>query len=171
MINEKICSRCEILKPLTGFHKRSATPDGYYNTCKECRKTDTKKYYIENKDLINAKSKIYNKLIYIHCTFFKKVNLSSNLVSKLIFMPVFNDLSIEKKYLINEYDGDNVLLVEPIMKTESCVLILIHEDVESIIWKKLSDNIFEIIEELSEEKVEEYDLLFEEDEDDDFEIE
>jgi hypothetical protein len=86
-------------------------------------------------------------------------------------MPVFNDLSNEKKYLINEYDGDNVLLVEPIMKTESCVLILIHEDVESIVWKKLSDNIFEIIEELSEEKVEEYDLLFEEDEDDDFEIE
>ncbi|TRZ78162.1 MAG: hypothetical protein D4R94_01760 [Chitinophagaceae bacterium] len=86
-------------------------------------------------------------------------------------MPVFNDLTIEKKYLINEYDGDNVLLVEPIMKTESCVLILIHEDVESIVWKKLNDTIFEIIEELSEEKVEEYDLLFEEDEEDDFEIE
>jgi hypothetical protein len=86
-------------------------------------------------------------------------------------MPVFNDLSIEKKYLINEYDGDNVLLVEPIMKTESCVLILIHEDVESIVWKKLSDTIFEIIEELSEEKVEEYELLFEEDDEDDFEIE
>ena len=67
-------------------------------------------------------------------------------------MPVFNDLSNEKKYLINEYDGDNVLLVEPIMKTESCVLILIHEDVESIVWKKLSDNIFEIIEEFSDVK-------------------
>ena len=86
-------------------------------------------------------------------------------------MPVFNDLSIEKKYLINEYDGDNVLLVEPLMKTDSCVLILIHEDVESIIWKKLNDTIFEIIEELSEEKVEEYELLFEEDDEDDFEIE
>ena len=86
-------------------------------------------------------------------------------------MPVFKDLSIEKKYLINEYDGDNVLLVEPIMKTESCVLILIHEDVESIVWKKLNDTIFEIIEELSEEKVEEYELLFEEDDEDDFEIE
>jgi hypothetical protein len=85
-------------------------------------------------------------------------------------MPVFNDLSIEKKYLINEYDGDNVLLVEPIMKTESCVLILIHEDVETIIWKKLNDTIFEIIEELSEQKVEEYELLFEEDEEDHFEI-
>jgi hypothetical protein len=86
-------------------------------------------------------------------------------------MPVFNDLLVEKKYLINEYDGDNVLLVEPIMKTESCVLILIHEDVESIVWKKLTDTIFEIIEELSEQKVEEYELLFEEDEEDDFEIE
>ena len=86
-------------------------------------------------------------------------------------MPVFNDLSTDKKYLINEYDGDNVLLVEPIMKTESCVLILIHEDVESIVWKKLNDTIFENIEELSEQKVEEYELLFEEDEEDDFEIE
>jgi hypothetical protein len=86
-------------------------------------------------------------------------------------MPVFNDLSIEKKYLINEYDGDTVLLVEPIMKTESCVLILIHEDVESIVWKKLNDTIFEIIEELSEEKEEEYELLFEEEDEDDFEIE
>jgi len=86
-------------------------------------------------------------------------------------MPVFNDLSIEKKYLINEYDGDTVLLVEPIMKTESCVLILIHEDVESIVWKKLNDTMFDIIEELSEEKEEEYELLFEEEDEDDFEIE
>jgi hypothetical protein len=86
-------------------------------------------------------------------------------------MPVFNDLSIEKKYLINEYDGDTVLLVEPIMKTESCVLMLIHEDVESIVWKKLNDTIFDIIEELSEEKEEEYELLFEEEDEDDFEIE
>jgi hypothetical protein len=82
-------------------------------------------------------------------------------------MPVFNDLSVEKKYLINEFDGDNVLLVEPIMKTEFCVLILIHEDVETIIWKKLNDEIFDIIEELSEEKSEEYDILF--DDEDDFE--
>lgn len=93
------------------------------------------------------------------------------MLTKFILCQYLMIFQLKKKYLINEYDGDNVLLVEPIMKTESCVLILIHEDVESIVWKKLSDNIFEIIEELSEEKVEEYDLLFEEDEDDDFEIE
>ena len=67
-------------------------------------------------------------------------------------MPVFNDLSLDKLYLINEFEGDQVLLVEPIMKTEFCVLILIHEDMETFQWKKLSDDIFDIIEELTEEK-------------------
>jgi hypothetical protein len=80
-------------------------------------------------------------------------------------MPVFNDLKLDTKYLINEFDGDQVLLVEPIMKTESCLLILIHEDVETFQWKKLSEDIFDIIEELSEEKSEEYEALFEDEDD------
>ena len=85
-------------------------------------------------------------------------------------MPVFKDLSLDKKYLINEFDGDQVLLVEPIMKTESCVLLLIHEDVETFHWKKLNDDIFDIIEQLSDESATEYDALFEdEDEYEDFE--
>ena len=85
-------------------------------------------------------------------------------------MSVFNDLSLDRKYLINEFDGDVVLLVEPIMKTEFCVLLLIHENEETIIWKKLNDEIFDIIEELSEEKSVEYEILFEEDDDfEDFE--
>jgi hypothetical protein len=85
-------------------------------------------------------------------------------------MPVFNDLELDKRYLINEFDGDNVLLVEPIMKTELCVLVLIHEDVETFIWKKLNDEIFDIIEELNDEKSEEFDALFEDEDDfEDFE--
>lgn len=80
-------------------------------------------------------------------------------------MPVFNELSLDKKYLINEFDGDQVLLVEPIMKTESCVLILMHEDVETFQWKKLTDEIFDIIEELTEEKSDEFDALFEDEDD------
>jgi len=77
-------------------------------------------------------------------------------------MPVFNDLKLDTKYLINEFDGDVTLLVEPIMKTDLCILILIHEDVETIVWKKLTDDLFDIIEELSDVKSEEYDTLFEE---------
>lgn len=80
-------------------------------------------------------------------------------------MSVFNDLSLDRKYLINEFDGDIVLLLEPIMKTEFCVLLFIHENEETIIWKKLNDEIFDIIEELSEEKSNEFDLLFEEEND------
>ena len=76
-------------------------------------------------------------------------------------MPVFNDLKLDTKYLINEFDGDVTLLVEPIMKTDLCILISIHEDVETFVWKKLNDDIFDIVEELTEEKSEEYDALFE----------
>jgi hypothetical protein len=82
-------------------------------------------------------------------------------------MQVFNDLKLDTKYLINEYEGDMVLMVEPIMKSDLCILILIHEDVESFVWKKLNDDIFAIIEELTEEKSDEYDSLFE----DEYEIE
>ena len=86
-------------------------------------------------------------------------------------MSIYNELSQGKKYLINEFEGDQVLLVEPLMKTEFCVLILIHEDVESIQWKRLNDEIFEIIEELSDQKFLEFEDLFEEVEEDDFEEE
>ena len=83
-------------------------------------------------------------------------------------MPIFKDLSVGKKYLINEFDGDQVLLIEPIMVTEFCMLVVLHEDVETIQWKKLNDEIFEIIEELSEEKDQEYEDLFEYEEEIDF---
>ena len=76
-------------------------------------------------------------------------------------MPVFNDLKLDTKYLINEFDGDVTLLVEPIMKTDLCILISIHEDVETFVWKKLNDDIFDIVEELTEKKSEKYDALFE----------
>ena len=76
-------------------------------------------------------------------------------------MPVFNDLKLDTKYLINEFDGDVTLLVEPIMKTDLCILISIHEDVKTFVWKKLNDDIFDIVEELTEKKSEEYDALFE----------
>jgi hypothetical protein len=83
-------------------------------------------------------------------------------------MPIFKDLTVGKKYLINEFDGDQVLLIEPIMVTEFCMLVVLHEDVETAQWKKLNDEIFEIIEELSEEKDQEYKELFEYEEEIDF---
>ena len=48
---------------------------------------------------------------------------------------------------------------------------MIHEDVESIQWKRINDEIFEIIEELSDQNFLEFEDLFEEVEEDDFEEE
>ena len=45
-----------------------------------------------------------------------------------------------------------------------------HDDDESTFWRKKSDVLFEIVDELTEEQAEEYENLFE-GENDDFEIE
>jgi len=80
-------------------------------------------------------------------------------------MANYKDLLLDTRYLIKEFEGDSILLVEPIMITNECCLILIHDDVDSIVWKKQSDEILEIIEELTTAQSNEYDEMFEEDED------
>lgn len=80
-------------------------------------------------------------------------------------MAKYKDLLLDTRYLIKEFEGDSILLVEPIMITNECCLILIHDDVDSIVWKKQSDEILEIIEEFTTAQSNEYDEMFEEDED------
>ena len=81
-------------------------------------------------------------------------------------LPVITiDRSALSERVLNNLNGYKVKNFEEMGKT---IIKLANNNHE---WKKLSDNIFEIIEELSEEKVEEYELLFEEDEENDFELE
>lgn len=35
---EKRCPRCQVVKPVSAFHRRSDRGDGYNDTCKECRR-------------------------------------------------------------------------------------------------------------------------------------
>lgn len=75
----KICSKCNIEKDLTYFHKHKSRKDGYREVCKSCRKIETKeyitknneilsekkkKYYLDNKEKINTKNKKNNKIWY-----------------------------------------------------------------------------------------------------------
>lgn len=53
----KICPRCKIEKDFSLFGKYSKTIDGYRYICKECRKKETHKFYIKNKEKILLQTK------------------------------------------------------------------------------------------------------------------
>lgn len=39
----KRCTTCHAMKPLTAFHRRTASSDGYRGTCRECRNATDRK--------------------------------------------------------------------------------------------------------------------------------
>ncbi|MCX6200969.1 MAG: hypothetical protein NTW77_01865 [Bacteroidetes bacterium] len=88
-------------------------------------------------------------------------------------MANFNDLTIGNFYLVAENEGEQIALLEPLMHTDNAVLLMHHDDYETSIWRKKNDSIFEIVDELSMDQLDNYDALFEEEdeEDEDFEEE
>lgn len=79
-------------------------------------------------------------------------------------MAKYLDLQLDKFYLIIQTEGNGIDLVEVLLHTENAVLLMIHDEYESTIWKKKSEVFFEIVDELSDEQVEQYDALFDDDE-------
>ena len=48
MISEKVCFKCDTLKPLSGYYKHAEMSDGYLGKCKECTKSDVAAHRAEN---------------------------------------------------------------------------------------------------------------------------
>ena len=44
----KTCSKCGIVKPITEFYKNHRTTSGHVNKCKDCTKSDVRKYRRDN---------------------------------------------------------------------------------------------------------------------------
>jgi len=80
-------------------------------------------------------------------------------------MATYNELELEHYYLVRETEGGEITLVQPIMETGKCFLVLTIDEVETTAWKKKDDTLAEVIEELTEEQVEEFEEIFEEDDD------
>ena len=79
-------------------------------------------------------------------------------------MSIYADLELNHYYLILEQEGEEISLVSPVMETNNCYLLMNHDEYETTYWKKKGASIFEIVDELTEEQVEEYEnLVYEED--------
>jgi len=46
----KRCTLCHDLFPLTEFNKKSKSPDGLQDVCRECNRARARRYYAENRD-------------------------------------------------------------------------------------------------------------------------
>ena len=79
-------------------------------------------------------------------------------------MKTYADLEVNHFYLVIEKKDEPIILVQPLLATNECILIEQYDDLELNYWRKKSDAIFELVEELTEEQVTEYDELFEEEE-------
>ncbi len=78
-------------------------------------------------------------------------------------MHSYAELQSDGVYLIKEKENGDIALVQVMMETNYCIFLLCHGDVEKTYWKKKSDALHEVIEQLSEDKVTEYEELWEDD--------
>jgi hypothetical protein len=57
----KVCTRCKVEKEFTEFSIQKSAKDGVRSSCKECLKIDARKYYLNNKEVMLSKHKIYSQ--------------------------------------------------------------------------------------------------------------
>jgi hypothetical protein len=86
-------------------------------------------------------------------------------------MSTYAELLPEHFYLLIENEGEEIVLLQPILETNNCLLLENQDDYGNIYWRKKSDPIYEIVDELSDEQVAIYDDLYEEEDEDELSYE
>jgi hypothetical protein len=82
-------------------------------------------------------------------------------------MATYNDLKPGFYYLIRENENASIELVYIPMETGKCVLVEYQDEEQSMNWFKKTENVFELIEQLTKEEAEQFESLFETEEGDD----
>jgi len=57
----KVCNECRLEKTLLEFYKRTDTPNGYRNNCKECKLKNNHRWLKENKEKVISVGKIWRE--------------------------------------------------------------------------------------------------------------
>jgi hypothetical protein len=84
-------------------------------------------------------------------------------------MATYNDLKADRYYLIKEKDAKEIVLAYVLMETEKAVFLEFEDQLDTMVWRKKSDNLEEIVEELTEEQADLYEsIVYEEEESDEF---
>ncbi len=68
----KECTKCNEIKPLTEFHKRSNTKVGVQPICKVCKKEKSRERYLEKREHILAKNREWSALNSEHHSYLKE---------------------------------------------------------------------------------------------------
>jgi hypothetical protein len=87
-------------------------------------------------------------------------------------MATYGDLQPDFYYVVQETENAALELVYVPLITEKCVLVEFQDDDQTLTWNRKTDELFEIVEQLTEEQAVIYESLFddgeEDDDDDDF---
>lgn len=76
-------------------------------------------------------------------------------------MPTYANLQLNRFYLVRENENEELILVQPVMQTDNCVLLLLHNDnTHSSYWRKKTDPLQEIADELTDEQLATYENIF-----------
>ena len=60
-MDQKHCAKCRAQKPLSEFHKRTQSRDGYQTRCKACVSEYGARYYGVNRGQVQQRSREYNR--------------------------------------------------------------------------------------------------------------
>ena len=83
-------------------------------------------------------------------------------------MSTYAELQQDIYYLVKETEDDELMLIKPLMTTSQCVLLVGNDgESEYTFWKQLDDEVFEVVDELTDDEAELYESLFEDDDYDD----
>lgn len=76
-------------------------------------------------------------------------------------MPSYANLQLNRYYLLQENDNEDLILVQPVLQTNNCVMLLLHADnAHTSFWRKKTAGIVEIADELTDEQAAAYQAVY-----------